>query len=388
MPHNSLTEQQLRHPDSIKWSQYPADVLPMWIADMDFPASPAILNRLHERLERPLGYAPEQNDESPLTRLLLQKLATQGLAGLTAAGLKYLPSVVPALYTAIYALSQPGDKVVTMTPVYHPFHMATTEQGRESVGVPLLDTPDGWRIDWEALDRACEGAPLLMLCHPHNPTGRVWTHEELNRLRDLAVKHNLYVVSDELHADLRYTADAFESFAADPRVQDKTVTVTGPCKAFNLAGLGIGVMATHNAALMNDIKRQLTGLNGHPSSLALTMWHAALTEGQPWLEQTVNYLRENRDFLYAYLRRHMPYARFHEVEATYLAWVDLRDHPQGHNIQDYLLREAKIAVHPGSLFAPAPVADLYRGYIRLNFAMPRALLSEALDRMRQALEKA
>lgn len=352
---------------------------------MDFPIAEPILQALHARLERPLGYAPEQSDQSELTRLLLQKLAGQGLGGLSAAGLKYLPSVVPGLYAGIFGLSQPGERVVTMTPVYHPFHMATTELGRESVGVPLLDTPQGWQIDWEALDQACEGAALLMLCHPHNPTGRIWTHEELNKLRELALKHDLYVLSDELHADLRYGSAPFESFAADPRVQAKTVTVTGPCKAFNIAGLGIGVMATHNTDLMKQLKGKLTGLSGHPSALALSMWQAALTDGGPWLEQTVSYLQGNRDFLYSYLREHLPQARFHEAEATYLAWVDLRAYPQAQDIQNFLLQEAKVAVHNGPLFAPAPVAPQYQGYIRINFAMPRALLEEALSRIATAL---
>ncbi len=386
MSYETLGPAELRHADSIKWTQYPEGVIPMWIADMDFPVAPPILAALQERLKRPIGY-PQLGGDPELGALLQAKFRTQGLGEVPLEGLAYLPGVVPGLYAAVNALSAPGERVVTMTPVYHPFHLAITDLGREVVGVPLLDTPERWEIDWDALDKACQGARLLMICHPHNPTGRVWEMDELNRLRDLALKHDLYVVSDELHADLRYTGQPFEAFAADERVRSRTVTVTGPCKAFNTAGLGIGVMFSHDPALTRKLKLAASGLMGHPSALSITMWQAALREGGPWLAETVEYLKGNRNFLTQFLQEQLPWVKFHPVEATYLAWLDLRDHPQAADIQNFLLTEARVAIHNGPVFAPDALKPLYQGFIRLNFATPRPVLREALERMAGALRR-
>ncbi len=381
---DSLDPAALRHPDSLKWTAYGPDVIPMWIADMDFPVAPPILAALHDRLNRGLGYHQLMGDPT-LHTLLRAKLATHGLSDLPEGGITLLPGVVPGIYSSVAALTRPGDRVLTMTPVYHPFHLSITGQGREVAAVELLDSEDGYRIDWDGLEAAAAHTDLLLLCHPHNPTGRVWTHEELERLRDLAVRHDLYVVSDELHADLRFTDAPFESFAADPRVQGRTLTLTGPCKAFNTAGLGIGAMIGHDAELVKRVRAAAGGLMGHESALSVTMWQAALQGGGPWLADTVAYLRANRDFLSTYLREHLPWVRFHPVESTYLAWLDLRAHPQAANMQKFLLDGARVAVHDGPTFAPEAFKPGVQGFIRLNFATSREILQDALERLRAAL---
>jgi cystathionine beta-lyase len=227
-----------------------------------------------------------------------------------------------------------------------------------------------------------------MLCHPHNPTGRVWTAGELEKLRDLAVTRDLFVVSDELHADLRFTGQAFEAFAADPRVRSRTITLTGPCKAYNTAGLGIGAMVGHNAGLVKRVRSAAGGLMGHESALSVTMWRAALRDAGPWLQETVAALKGNRDFLMDFLREELPWARAFVPEATYLAWIDLREHPRAGDIQTFLLDEARIAVHDGPVFAPEAQKAQYQGFIRLNFATTRPILTEALTRMAAALRHA
>lgn len=384
--HGSLGRAELSHADSVKWRQYGEDVLPMWIADMDFPVAPPILRALEERLTRTLGYAP--GPDPVLVAALQAKWAGQGLGEVPADGIAFLPSVVPGLYAAVFALSEPGQPVISMTPVYHPFHLAIRELGREVAAAPLRAGESRWEIDWEALERAASGgAKLLMLCHPHNPTGRIWDAEELRHLRDFALAHDLYVVSDELHADLCLDDVLFEPFAADPRVRDRTLTLTGPCKAFNTAGLGIGAMFTHSPELLRQVRGRVAGLSGHPSALSLTMWRAALAEGGPWLRQTVAYLRGNRDFMTTFLRERLPWVKFFPVEATYLAWLDLRDHADAGRIQALLLEEAKVAVHNGPLFAPPEQGGEYQGFIRVNFATSRALLAEALESMARVLER-
>lgn len=384
MTYEQLGPAELRHVDSLKWTLYPEGVIPMWVADMDYPVAPPILKALHERLEQTIGYFPLSGNIE-LTRLLQEKLKTQGLGDVPTEGISYLPGVVPGLFAAVSALTKPGDNVVTMTPIYHPFHLAINDLGRKVVSVPLVDSGQRWEIDWDALDAACATSKVLMLCHPHNPTGRVWDAGELNKLRELVLKHDMQVISDELHADLRYTGQPFEAFAADPRVRERTVTVTGPCKAFNTAGLGIGAMFSHNADLIKGIKTPVLGLMGHPSALSVTMWEAALKDGGPWLAETVAYLKGNRDLLTEYLQKHLPWVKSHPVEATYLAWLDLRDHPKAGEIQKFLLDEAKVAIHNGPVFAPEGVRDQYQGYLRLNFATSRPILTDALDRMAAAL---
>lgn len=382
-PHAHLSAETLRRGDSIKWRQHPEGVIPLWIADMDFPVAAPVLDAVRARLDSAIGYPV--SDAPELKAAIARHLARSGLSGLRAGNIALTPSVVPGIYASVNALSAPGEAVVLLTPVYHPFHMAITELGRRPLGVPLLDTPEGYRVDWEALEAACAQSRLLLLCHPHNPTGRVWTPEELERLRDLAVKYDLFVMSDELHADLRYEGRAFESFAADPRVQARTVTVTGPCKAFNTAGLGIGAMISHDADLVARVRGAAGGLMGHPAALSLTMWQAALDHGQPWLEETVAYLQGNRDFISNYLREKLPWVRFHPVESTYLAWLDLRAHPRAADMHAFLLQEAQVALNDGPMFAPEAQKPLYQGFVRLNFATSRALLTEALERMRVAL---
>ncbi|ACO46213.1 MalY/PatB family protein [Deinococcus deserti] len=386
-PHGALSRESLRHPDSYKWTLHPEDVIPMWIADMDFPVAPPIVAALQERLTRSLGYAQLSGDPV-LKAALREHLAGHGLHGLSDEGIAFLPGVVPGIYAAVHALTTPGEAVVTMTPVYHPFHLSITDLGRRVAGVPLRDTETGYEINFAALDAASRGSRLLLLCHPHNPTGRVWSAEELSRLRELAVARDLFVVSDELHADLRYTGAPFEAFAADPKVRSRTLTLTGPCKAYNTAGLGIGAMVGHNEKLVARVRGAAGGLMGHESALSVTMWQAALREGGPWLRETLAYLRGNRDFLSSYLHEHLPWVRFHPAQSTYLAWLDLRAHPHAGDIQNFLLKEAKVAVHNGPLFAPEPQKPQYQGFVRLNFATSRSILEEALNRMRDALNGA
>ncbi|ADV67024.1 MalY/PatB family protein [Deinococcus maricopensis] len=379
-PLDALTPDDLRHADSYKWTKYPEGVLPLWVADMDFPVAPGITRALTERLSRGLGYHQLHGD-APLMARLHAKLRGQGLTDLPDEGwVHFLPGVVPGLYAAVRALTSAGDDVITMTPIYPPFLSAITDQGRTVREAPLQVTADGWRIDWAALDAAVTPATrLLMLCNPHNPTGRVWTADELTRLADFAAQHRLWVVTDELHADL--TLDGtFTPFAAvRDDLRERTITLTGPCKAYNTAGLGIGAAVSHNPALIARLARAGQGLMGHPSALSVTMWRAALEEDGTWLAGVLAYLRGNRDFVADFLRERLPQVHFHAPEATYLAWLDLRATGHGAGIAEHLLAYG-LALNDGATFGAA-----YAGYARLNFATSRAILTEALTRLERAL---
>ncbi|WP_161883627.1 MalY/PatB family protein [Deinococcus alpinitundrae] len=382
-PHDTLSPEQLRHADNIKWTFYGEDVLPMWVADMDFPVAEPILAALQDRLTRSIGYAQVTGDPV-LKAQLIAKLARDGLMNLIPEGVGFLPGVVPGLYAAVQALTQPGDAVMTVVPIYPPFLSAITDHGRVLNAVALTESKEGWRLDMAALDAAMTpNTKLLMLCHPHNPAGRVWTRAELEGLADFALKHDLWVVSDELHADLRYPdAPEYVPFAAvRPELAGRVVTLTGPCKAYNTAGLGIGAMVSHNPELVARLEKATHGIMGHASALSITMWQAALSSGAEWLAETLKYLQANRDFVSAFMARELPEVPYTPPQATYLAWFDLRSHPRAADIQKYLLEEAQLALNDGLNFG----SD-YQGFVRLNFATSRALLQDGLERLARAVK--
>ena len=193
----------LRHPDNFKWTRYPADVLPLWIADMDYPIAPSITRALRERVTKSIGYHHYMGDPR-LTQVLRAKVEGLGMTGLPDRDwIAYIAGVVPGLYAAVVSLTEPGDDVITMTPIYPPFLSSITDHGRNLRAAPLASTPNGWVIDWDALEAAVTSkTKLLLFCHPHNPTGRVWTEAELRRLAEFVERHHLFVATDELHADL------------------------------------------------------------------------------------------------------------------------------------------------------------------------------------------
>ena len=312
--------------------------------------------------------------------LLTQKLATQGVTDLPVGGFRTLPGVVPGLYASVLGLTSPGDDVISMLPIYPPFLSAISDHGRRLRSADLLHTDAGWQIDWDALEAAVTpAARLLMLCHPHNPTGRVWTRAELERLADLAVRHRLWVVSDELHADLSFMGPHTAFVSVNPELRERTVTLTGPCKTYNTAGLGIGAAFSHSLALLDRLNRATVGVMGQPSAMSMTMWQAALEGGGEWLEVVLEQLRANRDLLSARLGSELSWVRYSPPEATYLALLDLRAHPRHADIQQFLLQDAGVALNDGPTFGAG-----YQGFVRLNFATSPDILNEAIDRVVRA----
>ncbi|MGN6368488.1 MAG: MalY/PatB family protein [Phycisphaerae bacterium] len=384
----------LRHPDNFKWTKYPADVLPLWVADMDFAIAPSIRAALQSRLTQTLGYNHVEGDPE-LLRLLREKLervgggAWQNLPNRN--WVRFLPGVVPCIGTAILGLTNPGDPVITLTPAYPPFLLAITDHHRELREAPMTPPTSHaglWQINWDSLEHAALGqnntpAKLLLLCHPHNPTGRLFTPDELSQLADFANRHHLHVVSDELHADLTLegTHTPF-AMVADEHLRQRTLTLTGPCKTYNTAGLGIGAMLSHDAPLLSRVVKAAAWVAGHPTAMAVAMWKAALSDDGHWLAAVLDYLRDNRTFLENFVHTHLPGVTIPHVQATYLAFLDYRAHPHVADIFNYLLKEAKVALNNGPDFGTN-----YQGFVRLNFATSRPILTEALTRLARAHNK-
>ena len=377
----------LRHPDNFKWTKFPEDVLPLWVADMDFTIAPSIRAALQERLHHSVGYNHVEGDPE-LLRLLREKLERSGLTNLPQRNFaRFLPGVVPCIGTAILGLTNPGDPVITLTPVYPPFLAAIKDHKRELREAPMTLTSNRWEINWDSLEDAARGAnntpaKLLLLCHPHNPTGRLFTRDELAKLADFANRHNLHVVSDELHADLTLegTHIPFTAIADEP-LRQRTLTLTGPCKTYNTAGLGIGAMIAHDSSLLLRVVKAGAWVAGHPGAISVAMWKAALTDNGDWLATVLDYLRDNRNYLEEFVRTKLklPGITVPHIEATYLAFLDYRTHPHAADIFNYLLKEAKVALNDGPDFGTG-----YQGFLRLNFATSRKILEDALNRLARA----
>lgn len=386
-PFDKLTAGQLQERPSLKWQYFGEDVLAAWVADMDFPPAQEIFAGMAKYAAMgDLGYPPMEGLPG-LREALVDRL--QERYGLEVPAQNILPvsGIIPGLYTATRVLAGPGEGVIVQPPVYPPFYSAVTDNHRVLVHNPMVETEDGWRLDLEGLEKVITPSTrLLMLCNPHNPTGRVFSREELTGLAAIVTRHRLWVVADELHADLTLEG-RFQPFAGiSEEAAMRTLTLYGPTKAFNIAGLKIGFLFSHNDEIVELVRGAMEGVVTPPNVLAQAAAMAAYRQAGGWLDDTLEYLRGNARFVARYVEEKLPGVRLHPGEATYLAWLDFRalnlDEPAAH----YLLERAKVALNPGESFAPEQPE--FEGFARLNFATSRGILEEMLERIRTALEAA
>jgi len=375
-PYDDLQPDHVRGAHSAKWSLYPEDVIPLWVADMDYPISSAIVDALEVRTTRTVGYPPMTGDPELVTAI--QKHMSRWGMALEQGHIWLTGGVVPGLFSAVKAFSLEGAPVLTQVPIYPPFLMAIREQNRAVLENPLLE--QGYEMDFEALERSITPETRLMLfCNPHNPSGRVWRRDELERLAEFVVRHDLILVSDDLHAELDFTGNYLPIASLNPEISSRTLTLIGPCKAYNTAGLGAGAAISSNVELLERMKAAGHGFVSFPTVMSQAAWVAAYDGAQGWLEDTLAYLKENRDFLSEFLARELPEVGYLAPEGTYLAWLDTRA-LLGFEAQKWLLEHAKVGLNDGVSYGEA-----YAGFVRLNFATSRAILSEGLQRMARAL---
>ncbi|MEK0312807.1 MalY/PatB family protein [Cohnella sp. 56] len=374
---------ELRRPDSLKWSGADVlfkgeDLLPLWVADMDFEPPAPVLEALHRRVDA--GLFTYAVIPPSLLEAVAAWLDNRLKWRVEPRDLLYASGVVTLLKAAVRAYSQPGDSIVVQPPVYGPFAEAVTGQGRELVLNPLKIEQGQYRMDLDDLEAKLKltGAKLLLLCSPHNPAGRVWSAEELSGLAELCRIYGVTVASDEIHADL-ILKGVHTPFASLPGMAERTATFIAPSKTFNLAGLHTSFAVVPDEGL----KKALIDALGHqdPNPLSLAAAEAAYREGEEWLEACLAYLRANAAFAAGYLAERLPEAIVYVPEATYLLWVDLR--PLGLSQADIgrlLVQEARVAVSGGSAFVSEG-----EGRVRINLATRRALLEEGLSRIAKAL---
>jgi cystathionine beta-lyase len=369
--------------ECMKWQYYGEDVLPMWVADMDFAAPEPVTTALRARVEH--GVFGYEGHPPALVEVIVARL--QQLYGwtVTPEAILFLPGVVTAFNLAAQAFLTPGDGLLIQTPVYPPFLGAAGTANATMHGMELTRGADGrYSVDYDLFARTItDRTRMFLLCNPHNPVGRVFREDELARMAELCLRHNLLICSDEIHCDLLFSGYRHIPIAAlAPEIAARTITLMAPSKTFNIAGLHCSFAVVPDAELRQRYKAARRGIVDSVNLLGYTAALAAYQEGQSWLEALLRYLEANRDFAITFVRQHMAGIAVTPPEGTYLAWLDCRAAGIPGNAHAFFLKEARVAVNDGATFGPGG-----EGFVRLNFGCPRALLEEGLERMRATLNQ-
>lgn len=376
-----------RATDSQKWQKYAdRDMLPLWVADMDFKSAPSIIAALHARVEHGIfGYArPVKSTIDAVVTAMAQRYGWT----IDPSWIVWLPGLVVGLNVTAQAFAEPGDEVLTLSPVYAPFMSAPKNSARVSISVPFALNPSanagrgGWEIDWAALEAAVTPrTKLFYLCNPHNPLARVWRRDELTQLGEFCVRHNLVLCSDEIHCDLilEPTLPHIPTATLSPEIAARTITLMAPSKTYNVPGLGTSFAIIPDAMRRARFIRATAGIVAEVTSLGFAACEAAYRDAEPWRQALLAYLRGNRDYLLETLPREIPGLVIEApVEATYLLWMNVSalglQNPVAH------FEQHGVGLSDGAMFGAKKGTHL-----RLNFGCPRATLAESVRRMKAAL---
>lgn len=368
--------------DSQKWGKYAGrDILPLWVADMDFAAPPAVVAALQARVAHGVfGYAKPR---APLLEATVAHCARRYGWRIEPEWIVWLPGLVPGLNLAAAAFAEPGEEALCLTPVYPPFMSAPANQGRRTVRVPLVRGAGRWEIDFAALARAVTPRTrMLLFCSPHNPVGRAFGRAELEAVGAFCLRHELVLVSDEIHCDLILDDRPHVPAAAlSPELAARTVTLMAPSKTYNIPGFGASFAVVSDAGLRRAFERAAAGIMPDINVLGLVAAEAALREGEPWRQELLAYLRGQRDRLEACVAREVPGVTMTPVEATYLAWLDVSALGLADPVRHFEAHGLGLA--DGAIYGAAPGS-----HVRLNFGCTRATLDEALARLRRGVAAA
>ncbi len=375
---------------SVKWDELktkfgdiPEDVLPMWIADMEFRSPQPVIEAIKKAAEHGIyGYTSR-----PLSyyQAIIDWMEKRHNWKVKKDWLVFSPGVVPALSFIIRAFTQPGDKVIVQPPVYYPFFRVIENNGCHVVNNPLKLSNKKYFMDYDDLERKVDDSrvKLIILCSPHNPVGRVWQKEELIILGEICLEHNIIVVSDEIHADILFKGYRHIPFASiSPAFAHHSITCTAPSKTFNLAGLQTSSIIIPNKKYCRIYENILDGLALDENNVfGLVALEAAYRDGEEWLEQLLSYLNENLKFLMKYFEERIPKIKVIKPEGTYLVWLDCRQ--LGLSVKDlnnFMIKKAGVALDDGYWFGTEG-----EGFMRINIACPRSFLEESLKRIERAV---
>ena len=363
---------------SVKWNKYGSrDILPMWVADMDFACAPAIVAALRKRIDHPIyGYS---EPTSGLLDATIDHLRSEYGWKVERDWIVWLPGLVVGLNVVCRAFGREGADVMTAVPIYPPFLSAPANAARNAVRVQMVESNGVWGWDMAALERAITpSSRLLLLCNPHNPVGRVFSRDELQEIADACVRHNMILCSDEIHNGLILDTDKCHIPVASlgEEIAQRTVTLMSASKAFNLPALGCAYAIASNPEVRTKLKKAMAGIVHHVGLMGYVATEAAYRNGKEWQLALLDYLRGNRDLVEREIPK-MAGLRICHAEATYLSWIDARGLQTGDSLNFF--NDAGVGLYDGALFGTP-------GFLRLNFACPRSSLEKALERMARATE--
>ena len=363
---------------SVKWNKYGSrDILPMWVADMDFACAPAIVAALRKRIDHPIyGYS---EPTSGLLDATIDHLRSEYDWKVERDWIVWLPGLVVGLNVVCRAFGREGADVMTAVPIYPPFLSAPANAARNAVRVQMVESNGAWGWDMAALERAITpSSRLLLLCNPHNPVGRVFSRDELQEIADACVRHNMILCSDEIHNGLILDTDKCHIPVASlgEEIAQRTVTLMSASKAFNLPALGCAYAIASNPEVRTKLKKAMAGIVHHVGLMGYVATEAAYRNGKEWQLALLDYLRGNRDLVEREIPK-MAGLRICHAEATYLSWIDARGLQTGDSLNFF--NDAGVGLYDGALFGTP-------GFLRLNFACPRSSLEKALERMARATE--
>ena len=375
---------------SVKWDEMktkfgdiPNEVLPMWIADMEFRSPKPVIEAIKKAAKHGIfGYTSRPDS---YYQAIIEWMERRHNWKVKKDWLAYSPGVVPALSLIIRAFCQPGDKVVVQPPVYYPFFRVIENNGCHIVNNPLKLSNKKYFMDYHDLEKKIDDprVKLLILCSPHNPVGRVWQKEELIILGEICLEHNIIVVSDEIHADILFEGYKHLPFASiSPAFSHHSITCTAPSKTFNLAGLQTSTIIIPNKKYYKLYNNALDSLALDENNVfGLVALEAAYRYGEEWLEQLLSYLNENLKFLMKYFKERIPRIKVIKPEGTYLVWLDCRQLGlSAKDLNNFMLKKAGVALDDGDWFGTEG-----EGFMRINIACPRSVLEEGLKRIERAV---
>ena len=373
--------------DSVKWDGRQGvfnseDLIPMWVADMDFAVPEAISRALVARAEHPVfGYTLVADS---VYEALIHWMRQRHGFEVQRDWIILSPGVVPTLHASALAFAQAGEGVIVQPPVYFPFFSAVTETGRKLILNPLKLDSGRYTIDFDHLEQcAGQGAKLLMLCSPHNPVGRVWSEDELLKILEIAHRHDLIILSDEIHHDLIFPGARHIPLQVLAGESANIVTAVAPSKTFNIPGLGLSALIVPNPKHRTALRKAFELLHtGASNPFSLVAFEAAYREGEEWLGALLVYLTETRDFVAQYLARHIPKIKLIQPEGTYLLWLDCRELGMSDSeLRQFFIHQAKVGMNPGTVFGEGG-----SGFMRMNIGTSRLVVKEALERIHKVLK--
>lgn len=361
-----------------------ADVIPLWVADMDFASPECIRNAVAKRAKHEIyGYSIKPESYSSSIQNWLKNKHNWKIAK---ENISFSPGVVPGLVLSILAFTEPGDKIIVQTPVYFPFFISIEGNEREMLINPLKENEGYYEMDFEDLKSKIDSKTrMILLSSPHNPVGRVWKKEELEELVDICVKNDIIIVSDEIHADLVFAPHKHIPIATvSEKAKQQTLTFMAPSKTFNIAGLSTSFVVIENEKLLEKYNTTLNNFHlSHGNLFGNVATEAAYNYGEEWLEQMLEYTEENIDFVSSFLKKNIPQIHFLKPEGTYLLWINFKALGMNDDeLKEFLVHKAGIGLNSGIIFGESG-----SGFMRMNVACPRTLLEKALLQLKPAIEK-